>query len=191
MLVYQVVVTTPPASEPVSLAEAKLHLRVDDSAEDALITRLISAARIQCEQMAGRAFITRTLTAMLDEWPADGLIELPYPPVISVASIIYTDQAGAPTTWPASNYQVDATSTPGRIGLAYNKRWPTATLRPLAPIAVQYTAGYGVAAAVPEPYKQGMLLLIGHWYENREAVLERQTYPVGAMALFTLDKGMF
>lgn len=193
MLAHQVVVTTPPASEPINLAEAKTHLRVDDSVEDALITRLISAARLHGEQLAGRAFITRTLTATLDDWPDDGLIELPYPPLISVVSIIYTDAAGVPTTWPASNYVVDTTSTPGRIALAYNKSWPTATLRPLAPIAIQYTAGYGAAGNVPDQYKQGLLLLIGAWYENREAVLERQLYPMpmGALALLTMDKGMF
>lgn len=167
-------ITTAPTSEPVSVAEAKLHCRVDHSTEDDLFTRLIETARIQCEDISGRAFITRTLTAYLDYWP-DYIFELPYPPLATIESIKYYDDAGgAAATFASSNYQVDTTSEPGRVVLKSTANWPSTTLRDINGVEIIYTAGYGVAADVPDRYKQAMLLLIGHLYENRESVVVQQ-----------------
>lgn len=168
-------ITTAPATEPVTATEAKLHCRVDHSTEDAVFTRLIEVARLQCEAISKRSFITRTYTAYLDCWPG-GLIELPYPPLLGITSIKYYDNAGgAAVTINASNYVVDAISEPGRVALKTGVNWPSVTLREINGVEIIYTAGYGADAAdVPDQYKQAMLLLIGHLYENRESVVVQQ-----------------
>lgn len=167
-------ITTAPATEPVTETEAKLHCRVDHSTEDAIFTRLIEVARIQCENISGRAFVTRTYTAMLDRWPGS-CFELPYPPLASISSIKYYDDAGsAAATFNSANYYVDTNSEPGRVALISGADWPSTTLRDINGVEIIYTAGYGNAAAVPDQYKQAMLLLIGHLYENRESVVVQQ-----------------
>lgn len=167
-------ITTAPATEPVTESEAKLHCRVDHSTEDAIFTRLIEVARIQCENISGRAFVTRTYTAMLDRWPSS-CFELPYPPLASITSIKYYDDAGsAAATVNSANYYVDTNSEPGRVALVSGADWPSTTLRDINGVEIIYTAGYGNAAAVPDQYKQAMLLLIGHLYENRESVVVQQ-----------------
>lgn len=163
--------TVEPAEEPVSLAEAKKHLRVDTSDDDTLVEGRIQTAREFVEGFTSRALITQTWKRELDDWPCADEIALPRPPLVSVASVMYVDSAGVSSTFAATNYDVDKVSEPGRIVLGYGKSWPTATLRPMSPIAVTYVAGYGAAAAVPQWVKQAMLLLVGHWYENREATI--------------------
>lgn len=163
-------VTTPPAVEPVTLAEAKTHLRVDITDDDAYITRLITMAREQCELEARRAFVTQTLEVRLERWPGYQL-GLPMPPLQSVTSITYTDQEGNAATVTATDYYIYTGVEPGRLILKPNKSWPTVNLMPGPSIVIQYVAGYGLAVAVPQRYKQAILLLVGHMYENREAVL--------------------
>jgi uncharacterized phiE125 gp8 family phage protein len=96
------------------------------------------------------------------------------PPLISVSSINYVDANGVtPTLWAATKYIVDAPegdhAQRGRITLAYGETWPVT--RDIAnAVTVQFIAGYGAAAAVPQGIKQAMLLMIGHWYEHRESV---------------------
>ncbi len=166
---------TPPATEPVTLVEAKVHLRVDAVSEDALITSLITAAREYAETVTWRALITQTWKFYCDDWPVGDEILLPNAPLQSVASVKYKDTAGIQTTWGVSNYIVDTDSEPGRVVLGYGLSWPSVTLYPANPIEIEFTAGYGVAAAVPASIKQAMLLLIGHLYENREATAAGQT----------------
>lgn len=166
--------TTAPATEPVTEAEAKLHCRVDHSTEDAIFTRLIEVARRQCEGISGRAFITRTYTQYLDCWPGCE-IELLYPPLLGITSIKYYDDAGgAAVTVNASNYLVDTISEPGRVVLKNSGSWPSVSLREINGVEIIYTAGFGAANDVPDEYKQAMLLLIGHLYENRESVVLQQ-----------------
>lgn len=196
MLVTNVRVQTPPAEEPVSLNEAKAHMRIVVNDEDALINRLIATARRQCERVARRAFVTRTLEAMLDDWPADEVIELPYPPLASVTSIKYMDTGGTEHTVSASDYIVDAHSQPGRVTPKFGVHWPSVTLQPLAAIVVRYVAGFGAASAVPDEYKQAVLLMTAHLYENREAVIVQQgitarEIPMAVDALLLADRGSF
>lgn len=155
-------VITPVATEPVTSAEAKLHIRVDHNTEDALIASLITAAREYCELFTGRALATQTLEAYPETW---GEIDLPMKPVQSVTSIKYTASDGTETTMPETDYAVDTVD--GKIILPYGGSWPTETLGTLNPIKVRYVAGY---TSAPKTIKQAMLLLVGHWYENREAV---------------------
>ena len=107
--------TTPPATEPITLAEANLHLKVDTTDDDSLITRLIAAARARAEWHTGRAFITQTWTLHLDAWPACGIIELPLPPLQSVTSIVTTARDDSATTLDPSLTIVDTAAA--RIAL--------------------------------------------------------------------------
>ena len=166
---------TPPASEPVTLAEAKLHVRQDLDTDDTLITGLITAAREEVERISWHALLTQTWELVLDRWPAGDAIELPRPPLQSVTSVKYTDSSGAETTWSAANYVVDTDSTPGRIVLAYSVTWPTVVLQPTGGIRVRYVAGWTSAANVPQAIKQALLLLVGHWYETREDTVKAAT----------------
>jgi uncharacterized phiE125 gp8 family phage protein len=166
-------VITAVATEPITLLEAKNHVRVDDDADDNYITLLITAAREYCEGYTGRALATQTLEEQLDAFPCADYIELPRPPLQSVTSVKYTDSGGTETTMTVTTqYVVDADSTVGRIVLPYGVTWPTATLSTVNPIKIRYTAGYYASNLIPKSIKQAMLLLIGHWYKNREAVGE-------------------
>ena len=154
--------------EPISITEAKLHLRLtsitEDSSEDTLIVDLIEAARGYCENYTGRSYAAQTLEYYIDAFPVE--IDLPRKPVKSVTSIIYKDYEGTETTLTANtDYIVNVDS--GKIALPYGKSWPTFTPYPLNPIKITYLTGD--AGVFPSPVKAAMLLLIGHWYANREA----------------------
>lgn len=169
---FGLTVVTAPTEEPLTLEEAKAQLRFPFEHEDQLIGSLITAARVYCETVTGKAFLTQTLRLTRDTFPSycEGYeFRLPKPPLQSVSSIQYTDVDGATQTVSASSYVVDATT--GRVALAYGYDWPTDAIEQIAAVKVNYVAGYGAASAVPKTIKQSMLLLIAHWFANREAVL--------------------
>lgn len=159
---------TPPSAEPLSLAEAKLHLRVDGNSEDTLITSLIVTARSQAEHLTGYALMAQTWELALDEF--SGAITLPMPPLVSVTSIKYTDVSGVVHTISSSEYEIDDYGTQARIKPAYGTNWPQARQQENS-VLVRYQAGFSSAAAVPQEIKAWMLLQIGHLYANREAVV--------------------
>lgn len=160
---------TAPAAEPVTLAEAKLHCKVDTTDDDTLVTSLITAARLQAEHQTGRVLVTQTWDVTLDEFPDDS-IELPCPPLQSVTSITYLDAAGASQTLASTEYQVIINELVGRIVPAYGKSWPVTLAQPAA-ITVRLVAGYGLAAAVPAGIKAWMLIAIATLYAQREALI--------------------
>ena len=163
---------TAPLIEPVTLAEAKDHLRVSIADDDDYITGLIAAARRFVENDLGRALITQTWDLFLSEFPTVDEIEIPHPPLQSVTSLKYKNSAGTETTWAASNYIVDTNSEPGRIVLTYSNSWPTDTLYPANPITIRFVAGYGDDRSdVDSGPLHATKLLISAWYENREPVL--------------------
>ena len=187
---YGLTLVTAPAAEPVSLTQAKAHLRVDHTSDDTLITEHITAARLQAEHTTKRQLITATYDLWLNTFPRGSQLVLPKPALQSVTTLKYTDYAGAETTWASSNYHVDATRVHGSLVLAYGISWPSVTLRTVNGIAVRFVAGYGAAADVPQDIKNAMLLLIGHYYENREGVvgtpgvtLNPHELPMGVLAL--------
>lgn len=165
-------VVTPPSVEPVSLTEAKLHLRVDHSIEDTLITALIQTAREKAEAFTRKRFIETQLRLDLDRFPlGGGPIRLPYPPLIEVDSITYLDEDGDQVTLDDAAYRVVNDPQGATIEPEFDYSWPV-TRDVGAAVSVTYKAGYGDSAAtVPGVIKTAMLLLIAHWYENREAVV--------------------
>ena len=162
---------TPPTEEPVTLAEIKDHLRISGTAEDSLLTLYAQMAREAVENECWRALLPQTWVLYLTSWPTDGIIALPRPPLQSVTSVVYTDEAGAAHTFAAANYRVDTASEPGRIVLAPDAAWPSDALDSGYPIAVTFVAGYADASAVPGMAKAAILLQIGEIYANREAAI--------------------
>lgn len=166
---------TPAASKPVSLAEAKAHLRYMRTDQDALIEGLIGSATEHLEGrngILGRALVTQTWEVRLDCFPSRhrGRIELPMPPLQSVTSVKYIDTAGVERTLTSgTDYVTDAQHMIGRIRPAYGKTWPH-TIDDEGAVRITFVAGYGDAAAVPNGIRQAILLLVGHWWLNREAV---------------------
>jgi uncharacterized phiE125 gp8 family phage protein len=156
-------------SGPLTTDAMKLHLRVDHDSDDDLIDQLILAATAWCEEFQGRTYVNRSRTMVLDKW--ETLIRPPYPPLVSVDSIQYVDTAGSTQTLDSSYYRVDTTNQPGRITEAYGMSWPDIRAVTNA-VTITYTAGYGAAADVPDQVKAAIKLLVGHWYEHREAVAE-------------------
>ncbi len=180
---------TPPAEEPVSLIEAKLHLRVDFDEDDTLIASLITAARQAAETLTGRQFITARWKLVLDCFPGSSAMGVPAGqsfslpghaillskvPVQSVVAINYLDMAAVVQTLPASTYTVDAACEPGRITPAFGQCWPNC-LPQIGAVSVSFDAGYGTAAQVPEGIKSWIKLRVGSLYAHREevAVLSR------------------
>lgn len=176
---------TPPAIEPVTLAEAKSHLRVEATADDSLIQGLIQAAREAGESFTGRALIHQTWRLTLDAWPAqplpwwDGVVDgadiagpavailLPRPPLASVTEIRTYAANGVATPVPTSVYDVDSSGLPGRVRLSEGQSWP-APGRSLAGIEIDFVAGYGAsAAAVPQTIRLGILAEVARLYEHR------------------------
>jgi uncharacterized phiE125 gp8 family phage protein len=168
----------PPDEEPISLDEAKLHLRVDGTEEDGLIAGLIVAARQGAEHLTGRALMPQTWELALDGFREDGIdcpprhayrITLPKAPLVDVTSIKYLDAAGEQQTLDLSAYAVDDYSEPARVMPAYGTCWPEARCESNS-VLIRYEAGYADADGVPQQIKQWMLLQIGAMYANRESM---------------------
>jgi len=157
-----------PSVEPVTLAEAKLHCKVDGTDDDTLITALIVAARQQAEHNTGRALLTQQWEFTCDSFPAQ--IDLPRPALVSVQSVKYLDENGTLQTLASTEYQVIISELVGRIVPAYDKTWPSCRVQPDS-VVVDYTAGYGNAAAVPPSIKAWMLMAIGTMYGQREGII--------------------
>lgn len=167
------VLNTAATTEPVSLTEARLHLRVDANEDSVLIESLIKAATNQAQIFTHRQFINATWKLILDGFPTE--IVVPRPPLSSVTSIQYVDTAGATQTLATAGYQVDTDTEPGRIREAYGQQWPS-TRDEMGAVTVTYVAGYGATAtSVPEDIKAAIKLLVAHWYENREPVVVGST----------------
>ena len=157
---------TKPAIEPVTLQQAKDHLNIDFNDDDSIIELIIQTAREAVENKTGRKLITSTMGHQRDCF--NSVMELPHT-IQSVTEITYIDTDGVTQTLPATEYDVDVNRIPGRIMLAYDKTYP-ATRDEANAVTIEYVTGFGdTAQSVPSPLQHAMLLLIGHYYENREA----------------------
>lgn len=195
-------VTTGPSAEPISTAEAKTQLRIDGSSEDTLISNYIAAARGMLEKQTRRAFLYQTITLKLDAFPVadnanktrrsleqgfggNGTILLPRSPAIAITSVQYVDTDGATQTLAGSKYALDKTSEPARLYPAYDEDWPD-TRDINNAVTVTYTAGYGASASdVPEEVRLAVRLLVGVYYEQREAIstMNWAEVPLGLQAI--------
>lgn len=166
-----------PGSEPVTVAEAKLHVRQDGSADDALIDALVVAAREMAETITRRALITQTWELRLDNWPSGDTLYLPLAPLQSVTSVKYYDEDDTEVALSSDDYVVDSDGDPGRVRLKASASWPSTTLRVVNGVVVRFVCGWTDANAVPLTIRQAMLLMLGHWYENREMILTTGAIP--------------
>jgi uncharacterized phiE125 gp8 family phage protein len=164
------VLTSGPAVEPVTLAEAKAHLRVDDTVEDTLVGSLIVTSRLHVEAALGLALVTQGWSYFIDDWPPGRELALPLRPIQSVAAVRLYAADESLQTLAADAYLLDGAGAPARLVRRNNSAWPKPS-RSANGIEIAFVAGYGNAAAnVPAPIRQAVLLLIAHWYEHREPV---------------------
>jgi uncharacterized phiE125 gp8 family phage protein len=155
---------TDATTEPVTVDEAKNHLRVEHNRDDARIAMFITAARQECEQLLGRTLISTTWELTRDRF--DEAIRLEWPPIQSVTSIKYDDAAGIEQTLNSLDYVLDAASEPGYVVPEIDKEWPD-TQDAINAVRVRYVAGYGAAAAdVPAAVKAWILLRIQMLYQG-------------------------
>jgi uncharacterized phiE125 gp8 family phage protein len=157
-----------PTLQAVTLAEAKAHLRVDVSDDDALITAMIVAATDVAEGITERALLPQTWQLTLDAIPCSGVIVLQRPTVTAVSTMKYVHAStGVLTTLAGTEYQLAAASdVTARLVPAYGKAWP-AVQPSLESVQVRFMCGYADVASVPQAIKNWMLLQVAELYENR------------------------
>jgi hypothetical protein len=198
---------TGPAVEPVALADLKTYLRIDGTADDALLTSLIVAARVQLEQWLNRKLITQTWDYRLDDLPAvrefDALlsngvqegalseylktrnvIHLPFFPLQSVTYLKTIDDAGTEFTMDPTEYIVDEFSEPGRVSLKNTTTWPATFLRPVKSVLIRFVCGYGASAStVPVALTQAIMEQAAYLYQNRGGCADGHELGVSPMVL--------
>lgn len=179
------VMTSGPAAEPVTVAEAKAHLRIDHNAEDVLIGSLILTSRLHIEAALGIALISQGWRLLLDRWPSGTIVRVPLRPLIAVQEIRVRAADGPPAVVAALEYAVDAASAEPRI-IRVAAKWPETGLAAHG-IEIDLVAGFGTAASdVPQPIRQAVLLLVAHWYEHRDPIeigSEATAIPMGISEL--------
>ncbi|MDE2182885.1 MAG: head-tail connector protein [Alphaproteobacteria bacterium] len=154
---------TPASASPVSLAEAKAHLKLDTDDDDARLTAMIAAAATRAEWHTGRAFLTQGWILWLDQWPHDGIAEIPLPPLQAVSEVAFHDPQDERSVADPSAYRVESAAEPGRLVFADSPP----RLRRTAAIEIAFTAGYGDAAAVPQAVKEAILEIVADLYAHR------------------------
>jgi uncharacterized phiE125 gp8 family phage protein len=155
--------TVAPAETPVTIDQAKAHLRVEHDGDNELITALIEAATGYLDGWSGilgRALVTQTWRVDLDVFPPCRYLKLPLLPVQSIASIAYSDGANADQVFAGANYSL----INGAIVLGNTASFPSVYARADA-VRITFVAGYGGAAEVPAPLKQAILLHVEQAYD--------------------------
>lgn len=175
---YALRIITPPAVEPVTLAEARAQARIDHTLEDAVLAGYILSAREVCEHELQAALIARTYELTLPGFPSCG-ISLPMGPVpgapgLTIASVKYTDSADVEQTVAPSAYVLVL------LGVAPSIRpvtsWPAAKAVPDA-VRVRYTSGHADASCLPQAIRQWILMQVAHLNEQREAAGDKPLTP--------------
>ncbi len=160
---------TAPALEPVTLADAKAHLRLDADDDDQLLNAAIVAARVHVEALTRRLLIEQGWRVYLDQWPKKRIVRLTPAPLISVDAVTVYDANGDPTVVSEDDYEVDAVAVPGRLVLSGAA--PVVVGKAVNGIEIDVTAGYGPSSIeVPAPLRQAVMMLVAHWYEHRGVV---------------------
>jgi uncharacterized phiE125 gp8 family phage protein len=176
------ILTTPPSVEPLSLTEAKAHLRITHNDDDTYISTLIISARRAVEQRFDICLLQQSWSVFVDEWPNLGEFKLPFFPVMSIADVkIYGDDDVAATLDPA-HYYLDAVSRAARLVLRMGRIFPPPGRRANG-IEIKVVTGFGAAAAsVPNTIKQALLITLADWFANRGDE-QGALLPVGALEL--------
>lgn len=179
-----------PATEPVTLAEAKLWCRIEDDAtdQDAVILLLIGAARERAEAITGRAFARRAFELRLDDFPENSAwteklraagstgvtpVEIPRPPLVSIDSVTYATASGdaawvgSPQMW---DVDTGGDSNPARLVPVGGGSWPSVEVRPGA-VRIRFTAGYVTSSQMPQRARLWMQARISSWFEQRETIV--------------------
>ena len=185
MRAYKVI--TAATSNVLTTSEVKNHLKVDTTADDTLIDNLIIAATNSCQEYTNRFFITTEITQYGDNW--SDVSELFKSPVqAALFNVKYWDTAGVLQTLGTTKYTLDNVSQPARLVPAPDESWPS-IIDGLNAIEVNYKVGVDSADDVDNAIKQAVLLTIGHWYQNREAVIVgRQVNEMPMSAKYLLDQ---
>lgn len=143
----------------------------------------VRAAQAYVETITGRKLVTQTWKWFLDSWPCGDRLALPFGQLQSVTHVKYTDSADAQSTFASTYYSVSIARDPGVLALKYSQSWPSATLRTLDPIEIQFVCGWATAAAVPYDIQAAILLIAAHLYEHREDVVLGNSASVESKAL--------
>jgi uncharacterized phiE125 gp8 family phage protein len=159
---------TAPTQEPITLVEAKAHLRVDFADDDALITSLIAAARQAAETLTGRQLMTARWKQVFDCFPGAPIL-LAKAPLQSIVSIEYLDMGAVLQTLAAPTYTVDAACEPARVTPVFGQIWPV-SLPQIGAVSVTFDAGYGGPSLVPDGIKAWIKIRVGSLYAHREEV---------------------
>jgi uncharacterized phiE125 gp8 family phage protein len=190
---YALVRVTAPTTSPISLAEAKAQMRVEGSDDDTIIQRYIDAAIsfVDVQGALGRAMMTQTWGQWLS--PNPGTVLLLLGPVQSVSAIKYYDTDGALQTATLADF--DVFGTPNRITVSpkSGKAWPTTQTRDDA-IKIEYVVGYGSSPVnVPQTIRHALMMLVAHWYENRETTSEKQMLdlPYGFTDMIGMERNQW
>jgi uncharacterized phiE125 gp8 family phage protein len=171
-----------PAAPVVTFGDANAHLRLDgDTDQQAYVEGLIAAATAHLEAVTNQAFGSQTWELTLSTFPA-GEILLPLGPLISVASVEYDDVDSVEVTIAAENYIADTARNPGWVVPVSGYSWPTTATGGINAVRVQFQAGRSLILPQVKP---AVLLLVGHWFENREAVssVNLSEVPIAAYSL--------
>lgn len=175
-------VVTPPAIEPVTLAEVLVQCHAVNGVEDSWLTDQITSARQISEEYMNRAFIEQVREVTYDGYP-DLPILLPTAPVISIdeisiydtdntESILYSTESPPPALVGDLTFNIDVNTEPARIDLDYGLVWPGTTLRNVSSVKITYTAGYGSSASsVPSRIKSAIKLFVSYMCDNRDGEL--------------------
>lgn len=186
-------VQTEPTVEPVSLAEAKAHCRVDTDADDSLIVAYIRAAREWVSAYMDETLVHTQYVMRLDSFPHE--IELPRPPMATAGAatavtVTYTGENQQTATLSATQYRVDRDSVPGVIRTLYNGSWPSHLLD-YGSVTVTWWGGREPGSAdIPQRVKNAILWLVGYWYERRVAAdgINLTEIPFGVKSLLDSAK---
>lgn len=186
-------VTASADSPAISTADMKEFLRVSGSADDAIIAAYVETATEAVKQHTRRALLTETFVMKADGFTDPGgddrllalgpgvhtasvpyvlgggeTLDVPFPPLQSVTSVITYDRSNTAATFSASAYQVDLTS--GRIYLNEGQVWPS-DLRAQDAVQITYIAGYG-SGNIPAPILEAIRRYVSQLYDGCEGMTD-------------------
>jgi uncharacterized phiE125 gp8 family phage protein len=160
-------IITEPSIEPVTVAEIKEFARIDHSYEDTLISGFIVAARKQVERYMSKKLIEQTIRLTMDEWNSY-IIELPYPPLISVTGVYYVYEDDTTEEYDSDNYYVDANTIPGRLCIKDGQSPPINDDRIYGGYRIDYKAGFGNSRDdISDNVKSAIMVWATDLYEGR------------------------